>query len=183
MSIAEDLRDWSKNVLEVPNDHLQGLPACPYARKAWMEDKVCIIECEDVVPTAILNRLLVLDSYDLVVVASYTLPDIDIMQHTVEALNILCAKEDVYFMCFHPDFGAEDADLDFLYDTNWESKEEDDYCMIFVQRLSSVDDASKQLEQAGYYKHIPEEEYQTLVLHRRALREQYQNGDETSCND
>ena len=33
-SIADDLREWSMNVLGVPNPHLDGLPACPYAKKA-----------------------------------------------------------------------------------------------------------------------------------------------------
>ena len=39
-----DLRDWSKTVLEVPNDALKGLPACPYAREAWKQNKVNVIE-------------------------------------------------------------------------------------------------------------------------------------------
>ena len=31
--IIEDVRLWSKHFLEVPNIHLGGFPACPFAKK------------------------------------------------------------------------------------------------------------------------------------------------------
>jgi len=184
-TIATDLRSWSQNVLEVPSLHLNGLPPCPYAKRAWLENKVEVIEAaDDVIVTAVRNAYKILDdSLELVVAASYELPDAVAMQHSIEALNILGAKSDLYFMCFHPEYGAEDAELDFLYDTDWESGIEDEYCMVFVQRLSTVDDKSRVLEKQGYYEAFPEDEYELLVLNRRKLREQYHNGNETSCND
>ena len=38
--IEQDIRKWSNDFLEVPNAKLNGLPPCPYARKAWADDKV-----------------------------------------------------------------------------------------------------------------------------------------------
>ena len=179
-TIAEDLRSWSKNVLEVPSVHLDGLPPCPYAKKAWVENKVEVIEAEDIVITAIINTHKVLDDQlDLVISASYNIPNADTLQRSIEALNILGANKDLYFMCFHPDYGAEEADLDFLYEHDWVSGIEDDYCMIFIQKLSKVDDLSVQLEKQGYYEAFPEDEYQTLVLDRRNRR----HGNETKSND
>ena len=32
--IKEDVRKWSLNYLEVPNVHLGGMPACPFAKKS-----------------------------------------------------------------------------------------------------------------------------------------------------
>ena len=40
--IIEDVRLWSKNYLEVSNVYLGGVPACPFAKKAWHDDKVWI---------------------------------------------------------------------------------------------------------------------------------------------
>ena len=40
--ISKEVRLWSEYYLEVPNVHLNRLPACPYAKKAWTEDKVDI---------------------------------------------------------------------------------------------------------------------------------------------
>ena len=46
-SIESDLRDWSSKVLEVPNPALR-LPACPYAKQAWKDNKVKVLEVSDV---------------------------------------------------------------------------------------------------------------------------------------
>lgn len=173
-TIEKDLRSWSKHVLEVPSEHLNGLPPCPYARKAWLENRVTVIETtEDVLLSAFLNRHLV-DEYDLVVIASYVLPDAETMERTINEYNDTFARDDLYFMLFHPDYGAEEADLDFLYETEWESSIEDEYCMVFIQKLSKVDDYSLQLEKKGYYDAFPKDEYQTLVLDRRKRRHGYE---------
>jgi hypothetical protein len=41
--VEQDIRTWSKDFLEVPNAKLNGLPPCPYARKAWADDKVVFV--------------------------------------------------------------------------------------------------------------------------------------------
>ena len=38
--VEADIRKWSHEFLEVPNEKLNGLPPCPYAKQAWLEDKV-----------------------------------------------------------------------------------------------------------------------------------------------
>jgi hypothetical protein len=38
--IEADIRKWSHEFLEVPNDKLNGLPPCPYAKQAWLDNKV-----------------------------------------------------------------------------------------------------------------------------------------------
>lgn len=178
ITIEEDLRDWSKNVLEIPSTHLNGLPPCPYAKKAWATNKVKVIECASVLKSALVYKDLV-SEYDLIVVASYQIPDPDEMEQTIEHYNNTYAKDDLYFMLFHPEYGAEEAELDFLYDIDWKSNIEEEYCMVFIQKLSKVDDLSLQLEKQGYYTAFPEDEYQTLVLNRRKRR----HGDETKSND
>lgn len=173
ISIEDDLRDWSKHVLEVPSLHLNGLPPCPYAKKAWLDKKVKVIECADVLKSSLVYTDL-LSQYDLIVLASFTIPDAGTMQKTIEEYNDTYAKNDLYFMLFHPEYGAEEAELDFLYEHEWVSGIEEEYCMVFIQKLSKVDDLSLQLEKQGYYKAFPEDEYQTLVLERRKRR----HGDE-----
>lgn len=169
VNIEADLRSWSEHVLEKPSTHLNGLPPCPYARKAWVDNKVKVIECADVLASALVYRDLV-TQYDLVVIASYTLPDAEHMEQAIEKYNEAFAKDDLYFMLFHPEYGAEEAELDFLYDIEWVSSIEEEYCMVFIQSLSKVDDASLQLEGKGYYDAFPEDEYETLVLNRRMRR-------------
>jgi len=181
-AIEQDIRDWSQEVLEVPNAHLNGLPACPYAKRAWMDNKVKVIETEDVYIEALSHVGLVLDgTYDLLICASYDLPTAEDMNRWVTKMNRSMASINAYFMCFHPEYGAEEAELDFLYEHEWESNVQDEYCMIFVQRLTDVDDKSRQLEKLGYYQAFNEGEYDSLVIQRRELRNQY-HGNETKSN-
>ena len=84
-----------------------------------------------------------------------------------EALSL--AGIDLHLMVFHPEFDASDAGLDFLEEDGITSSDLE-YCMVFVQRLSVLDDAALSLEKSGYYKHFPDETYEALVLDRRRLR-------------
>jgi len=170
VSIEADLRDWSQTVLEVPNESLNGLPACPYAKEAWKQNKVNVIETQNLGIETICQARKFDNTYDLVVVASYTFPSPYAFTEFINFLNDTFTKEDLHIMGFHPEYGAEDADLDFLYEHEWESAIEKEYAMMFIQSLSKVDDASLKLEKLGYYNVYPSEEYQTLVLDRRKRR-------------
>lgn len=168
--IKDDIRSWSREVLEVPNPELNGLPACPYAKQAWKQNKVNVVETDSLVETVVKEADWFDNTYDLVIVASYNFPEIDFFDTYIEYLNDTYSENDLHIMGFHPDYGAEDADLDFLYNNDWESSVEDEYAMMFIQSLSKVDDASLQLEKMGYYNVYPEEEYKALVLERRKRR-------------
>jgi len=166
MSIEADLRRWSREVLEVPSKHLNGFPPCPHARKAWLDDQVLVVETDYIYAETLgicdvfrdLNK-------KVVVVASYAIPDIDAFNSFVEGLNE--AYPELHCMQFHPEFGAEDAELDFLTDNDWESDIEAPYCMIFIQNLADVVESSDRLEELGYYKGYPDDEYEELVVKRK----------------
>ena len=40
--VKKDVRKWSEHFLEIPNKHLGGFPACPFAKKTWKDDKVVV---------------------------------------------------------------------------------------------------------------------------------------------
>ena len=189
MSIEADLRSWSQQVLEVASPHLNGLPPCPYAKKAWLEDQVAVIETDSI----LLETLKACTNFyefekDLVIVASHYIPDIEELQKFVDALND--AFPGTHCMQFHPDYDADDAGLEFLADNDWESEVEDLYCMVFIQDLNAVVSASDKLERLGYYAAYPADEYETLVVarRRRLTNEPHQHGatdrgspDEETC--
>lgn len=181
-SIEADIRSWSAEVLETPNPHLpNSLPACPYAKAAWMDNKVKVVEVEKIIDGTVKEAdQFFSHDHEVVVVASYTLPNAEEFWEVTEILNDLYAQRDIHIMVFHPEYGAEEAELDFLYDHEWESGIESDYCMAFLQQLSQVDAASKKLEKLGYYKAFPEEDFFNLVLERRR---RLHNGDETSLDE
>ncbi len=169
--IEQDIRDWSANFLEIPHDKLNGLPPCPYAKQAWLEDKVAFSINTGLEGLAQTVKEFDLHGYDIVVWASEEVYDIAYLDGYCDGINeaMSIAGVDMHLMIFHPEFDAEDAGLEFLIEED-DGKEEIVYCMVFVQKLSLLDDASLSLEKSGYYKHFPEDMYNNLILHRRELR-------------
>ena len=41
--VSEEIRAWSLHALEKPNPAYNNFPACPYAAKAWHDNKVGIV--------------------------------------------------------------------------------------------------------------------------------------------
>jgi|TARA_R110002012_G_scaffold310039_1_gene517493 hypothetical protein len=174
--IEQDIRSWSKNFLEIPNEKLNGLPPCPYAAKAWAEDKVIFSINTGI--TGLIKAVSDFDThnYDIVVWAEEDLPDMEYLDGLCDGLNELMSISgiDMHLMVFHPDFNAEDAGLDFLVEDGI-TNDTLEYCMVFVQRLSVLDDAALSLEKSGYYLHFPVEVFRSLVLDRRRLRNEGQD--------
>jgi len=171
--LEADIRKWSHDFLEKPQEKLNGLAPCPYARKAWVDDKVKFsIETG---LEGLVQEVKNFDdhNYEIVVWASQELPHIDYLDGWCDGMNeaLSVSGKDMHLMVFHPDYDASEAGLDFLLQDGIT----DDtlvYCMVFVQKLSLLDDAALSLEKSGYYKHFPEEIYESLVLERRRLRDE-----------
>jgi hypothetical protein len=178
-AIEVDLRSWSREVLEVPSKHLRGMPPCPYARKAWRENKVLVIESDNF-REDVLRYCRDFYEFDkeLIVIATYDIPDIDDLSAITEALN--ADHPSLHCMQFHPEYGADDADMDFLTDNDWESSTEYEYCMVFIQDLKLVVAASDRLQALGYYSSYPHDEYEELVVNRKR---RLTDGNETSRDE
>ena len=175
-SIEADIRKWSHEFLEVPNAKLNGLPPCPYAKQAWLEDKVTFSINTGLKGLAKEVADFEQHDYDIVVWANAILPDMHYLDGWCDGVNeaMSAVGKDMHLMVFHPDYDATEAGLDFLV----EEDVTDDglvYCMVFVQRLSTLDDAALSLEKSGYYEHFPKEVFESLVLDRRELRNEGQN--------
>ncbi len=165
------IRKWSHDVLEVSNKKLNGLPPCPYAKQAWLDDKVSFsinTGLEGLIKEVTIFEL---HDDDIVVWANQYLPNMEYLDGYCDGINELAsvAGMDLHLMVFHPDYDATEAGLDFLVDDDV-TDDSLSYCMVFVQLLSKLDDAALYLEKSNYYEHFPEDVYEALVLDRRRLR-------------
>jgi len=169
--VEADIRKWSKDFLEVPNAKLNGLPPCPYARKAWADDKVVFSINTGLDGLMEEVRTFNDHDYEIVVWAEENLPDMEYLDGYCDGINELAsvAGIDLHLMVFHPDYDATEAGLNFLIDDGV-TDDSLSYCMVFVQLLSKLDDAALYLEKSNYYEHFPEDVYDALVLDRRRLR-------------
>jgi hypothetical protein len=84
---------------------------------------------------------------------------------------------DMWVMGFHP---HDDAN-DFIDDQSFMQMVDDEYALIFVQRLSKVQEAADKLAQKGYYDNYLEEyDASEIFAKRENLYRRLKNGDETS---
>ena len=167
-AIREELQSWSNSVLEIPNPHLSGLPACPYAKKSWSDGRVQTLVGEDVLDLKEAISLYDTVTTDMLIWVSFNLGRQDLWERWITLWNKKNVKKDIHLMVFHPDYPPSEDNEDFLTDNDWESSL-DDYMMIFIQSLSALNKASVALEGIGYYNHFSDHLYETLVLDRRRL--------------
>jgi hypothetical protein len=84
---------------------------------------------------------------------------------------------DIWLMGFHP----HDEANDFIDDQSFMHLVEDEYAMIFVQRLSKVQESADKLVKKGYYdRYLEEYNAEDIFQRRNDLYRRLKNGNETT---
>lgn len=181
--ICDEIRAWSAYALEVPNPYFAGLPACPYAKAAWQNNRVHILfkrGGDEFLANHLENFD---DSFDLVIIANQDEDKSSDDYHDyLDQLNVaisenIFGQRDLWVMGFHPDDGqnelVDDGTFEPLTDTR--------YSMIFVQRLSKIQEAADKLKELGYYdQYLEEYDAAELFEKRAAFYRRVKDGDESS---
>mgnify|MGYP006969394260 FL=1 len=183
-SIVEEIMEWSSVALEVPNEDFNGLPPCPYAKQAWLDEKVAILfKYEDSYQCLYSTISQFDDKFDLVIIVDLANDkEPEAFHNYWEALNLFIAEgvfidKDMWVMGFHPD----DEPSDFVEDIDFEPKNDTPYALIFVQRLSKLQKAADKLDKNGYYDNY-DSQYNVREIYelREKLYRRLKHGDETS---
>ena len=172
--IIDDVRLWSKHYLEVPNLHLGGVPACPYAKKAWHDDKVWVVvkTKHSTYKKELNNCIKNLDfsKKDILIFCDpYYSYNPDELHLATEDYNDWYNRKDIYFMSFHPSNPATEKEQEFLVNPEGFIPNVDSalkYSMMLVQKFSQLQEASDKLHKQGYYEMWPDEYYQEVVVSR-----------------
>ena len=172
--IIDDVRLWSSHYLEIPNIHLGGVPACPFAKKAWHDKKVWVsVKSKGSrYKTELNNHIKNLDfnvSEILVFCDPYYSYSPNDLHTITEEYNDYYNSKDIYFMSFHPSNPATKKDQEFLVAPTGEIPQvESDlkYSMMLVQKFSQLHQASDKLKKQGYYSQWPKGYYRDVVVSR-----------------
>ena len=191
--IHEEIRLWSKHYLEVRNKHLNGLPACPFARKSWAQNKVDIqIRNTDQGYTRDLHKhvkKLDFDKKELLIFCdvNYKQYSLNKFQGIVDNFNGRYNKKDIYFMGFHPYNPPNKEEQEFLLDPTGdvsdlpESKIE--FSMMLIQKFSQLYEASDRLHRMGYYNEWPTDYYHEVVSSRQQQYKKLFKGENYAGNE
>jgi hypothetical protein len=170
--IAEEIIAWSREVLEVPSPHFSGMSPCPYARQAWLDDRVIILfKAGSDMQTLYSTISQFEDTVDVVIIVdTHPEPDPEGFHDYLDGLNDAISDgffidRDIWLMGFHPD----DDPSDFVEDVNFEPVSDVRYSMIFVQRLSKLQESADKLRKKGYYDSYGEEYNAQDIYLRRQL--------------
>tara|TARA_X000000950_G_C13854314_1_gene635924 strand:+ start:1051 stop:1650 length:600 start_codon:yes stop_codon:yes gene_type:complete len=163
IKIAERVRIWSVSQIETHNPIYNG-PACPFAKSAWIRQKVMIHVTED------LETVVELKGFN---------PPIDDFTHLVAWTGWRTMSEDefedwlyhqnenhfgVWISAFHPGFGEravqDEADI---------FSQVDDICILLVQEYEHLVKASEALKKTGYYKTYTDVENEVLKERKERL--------------
>jgi len=168
--ICKEIMAWSDHTLQKPNPYYNGLPPCPYAQKAWEDEKVVILFKYDAdwqVLYSVVSQWE--EQFDLVLVVDMAFQkDPDKFHGYLEGMNEAISEgffidRDIWLMGFHP----HDEANDFIDDSSFMQMVEDEYAMIFVQRLSKVQEAADKLAKKGYYDNYLEEYNAEEIFQKR----------------
>ena len=169
-----DVRKWSEHFLEIPNKHLGGFPACPFAKKTWIDNKVVVeVKRKHKWYKSELNghlKQLDFSVHEILIFCdpyfNYSLED---FQDIIDAYNNWYNKKDIFFMGFHPSNPANEEEQEFLVTPNGDTpivESNLEYSMMLAQKFSQLQEASDKLHKSGYYKLWPEGYYQDVVVSR-----------------
>ena len=145
------IEDWVHNDLSVV-DPAAGFAPCPFAKKALADDRLKIVQCAGDLWERVALECKDFDESYSVVICTEEDPT-----QTYEEVEAACIAMNEWF-------ALNKLDL-------WLLSFQTDFTMVFIQRLSELDDASKILEKTGYYKNYSKEDYLNLILTRRRKRE------------
>lgn len=158
----QDILNWLKDFVEKPNSLLNGWPPCPYAKEARLKNRVHIhIGTQASLHSDLVNFVGKIQKSEFEVIILALLPG-DLM--SVAATKKLVANfrqqwapQDIYLLKDHP----EDTEI-----TNSVRMNQGTYQLFFLQKLSSLEKASADLQKNGYY-HSWDPEYLKRVVQTR----------------
>lgn len=135
--VKKDIEDWIKDFLSVSNPTFNNLPPCPYARKAWSNDKVVVLS-ESI---NILKIKTILKDNDVII---YAFDPSIINQEELWQLakNINDTEDDIVALDDHPENEEKVQD---------QIMNQGSYALLFVQDRQKLKEARISLHNLGYY--------------------------------
>ena len=172
--VKQDVRKWSEHFLEIPNKHLGGYPACPFAKKTWKENKALVeIKRKHKWYKSELNaqlKHLDFSTHEILIFCDpYFNYSLEEFQDIIDAYNEWYNKKDIFFMGFHPLNPANEEEQEFLVSPNGDTPTVESnlqYSMMLIQKFSQLQEASDKLQRIGYYEKWPKGYYKDVVVSR-----------------
>ena len=151
------LKKWVEEVLSVPHDLLNSLPICPFARKAIFDNKVKFIRTGNYVADIEMSLETWDDTTHALIFVCDDNVDPEEFSENVKQLNKKFLIKDLVLLEDHVKIEEPFHGIKF---------NNGKYNIIIVQRLHSINEASRFLERSGYYINWSDDLYNDVVRWR-----------------
>jgi len=141
MTAQQQIESWILNFLSKPNSVFNNLPPCPYAKQAWLDGKVEVIETDAKHLEQQICKILETfpDDKDLVM---FVLDPNEVSYEQLELISKQYKNEKFALLKDHPNECETVKDIVL---------NNGKYAIIFVQRREELTRTRKELAGSGYY--------------------------------
>lgn len=182
-AVYQEIVDWSMNVLSKPNPFFGGMLPCPYAKQAWLDGKVAVLFKYESNKQSIYSTVSQFDdNFDVAIIVDFKFDEDPEQFHDyLDGMNDVIADgmfldRDIWLMGFHP----HDEESEFVEDVDFQPLVDVEYALIFVQRLSKLQEAADKLDKKRYYDTYNDQyNVREIFEKRKTLYRRLKNGDET----
>lgn len=169
MTMESDIHEWIETKLSVELDEFNGLPACPFAKQAMLENKIKCVHLKNVFGHIVMPDyfLAELENFTYhwpknkeVIVLGCDPADISAekLSEVAEQANSTFLKKRGYIVLEdHPDHAENVAGYSVNQGT---------WALLLLQSRKKIIGAREILEKRGYYKNWDPEYYREVVLDR-----------------
>lgn len=158
--LASDLEDWIKNSLSTPNPVFNMLPACPYAKKAWMDKRVAVRQCLGLDIFSMMEG----DTWNWTGKREVIVYGFDPSAMTPQELSTLVEKANSTFLSDRGFVALEDHphEIEEVEGVNFN---QGSWALVLLQERAKLEEARQYLQSKGYYDKWPED-YKKSVWER-----------------
>ena len=157
MESKEHLENWILNFLSKPHAVFGGLPPCPFAKKAYLSNRVQFIQADDYVGAAHECMHNWSDQVEVVVIVAPDLVPLDSFADQTKELNEIYNQKDFVILEDHKERIEQVQDV-ILNNGK--------YHILLIQRSTALNQATQSLHNTDYYKNWSEEYYNEVVAWR-----------------
>lgn len=168
----QELEDWIINVVSVPNPITGNFPPCPYAKAAWLDNRISLhwFHGHELQELLIEQVKTWSDDFQMVMFGCHPQNlDIQILNKYIRDANDTLLKYDLVALSSHPDKQS------LMNNSNDIIVTHPKYILASVQSLSYLQEASDELLRLGYFQYWSEEKLADM------LNERHENIQKSVC--
>ncbi|MEL6723268.1 MAG: hypothetical protein AAFP10_08665 [Pseudomonadota bacterium] len=169
----QEFEDWVINTVSIPNPLKGNFPPCPYAKAAWLDNRVSLRQFHgpELIEILMEQPKVWNDEFEMIIFGCDPKNlDAQTLEKYIADANEVLPEYDLIALSSHPDKVANKSDTDDIKDVFIGNPK---YAVSSVQRLSKLREASDKLFKLGFYEYWSEEKLADALNERNEMLQKF----------